>query len=278
MLKKIFLENLGIKLVSLFLALLIWFHATTEKNYTQTIRLPVKYSYTLPDSFILLSYPPKEVRLRITAKGKTLLKLKYSKAFYKVDIGPLDLGKDVIDMTQGAIPGIEGLEITEVSPKKVLFLVDRYTSKVIYSIRPTIVYDTLTMRVHVNRIKPHIVRLKGPRTVLRSISFISTDTILLDTFKTGKYTIFSRPRTPSQHVTIIKPDSLSIGLSITKFVFDTVNVLSKEGNPFILYITYPDTVKFSKDSLVCFTDTLSGKPYCEAQSQVKILKILPNKK
>ncbi len=271
--KNDFFEDLGIKVVALFLSLIIWFHATTEKNYTQIIELPVHYSYSVSDSLVLISTPPRKVRLRINAKGKTILKLKYTKSFYEVDVGRLDMGKNIIDMSQGAVPQVEDLEIMEVIPRKVLFLVDRYSTKVLYSIKPVFVYDSLKTKVSVDRIRPRTVRVRGPRTILRTMRFVTTDTVSLDTFKTGRYRIDVKLRTNLKYVSILKPQSVEIYFTVTRFVYDTVEVKTS-GGTLQVFLVYPDTVGFQSDSLECTVDSVSRRPVCRTPSMVQIQKIM----
>ncbi|GEM_PF-3890777 len=270
--KNDFFEDLGIKVVALFLSLIIWFHATTEKNYTQIIELPVHYSYSVSDSLVLISTPPRKVRLRINAKGKTILKLKYTKSFYEVDVGRLDMGKNIIDMSQGAVPQVEDLEIMEVIPRKVLFLVDRYSTKVLYSIKPVFVYDSLKTKVNVDRIRPRTVRVRGPRTILRTMRFVTTDTVSLDTFKTGRYKVNVGLRTNLKYVTILNPKRAEIYFTVTRFVYDTLKVKT-DNKTLLVFVVYPDTVSFQSDSITCSIDSVSKIPSCKAPSQVLIQKV-----
>lgn len=275
--KETFFEDLGIKLVALFLSLLVWFHATTEKKYTDIIELPVRYRYSLPDTLVLISIPPKKVRLRVNAKGKTILKLKYTKPFYEVNIGPLNRGKSTVDMSQGEISQEEGVKIVEVMPKKVNFIVDGYINRKIYSIIPRLKYDSLKMKVKIKRISPRVVLVRGPRTVLISLNHILTDTISLDTFKSGRYIIKTRPKINLKYVSILKPDTLSVEVIVTKFVFDTIEVSAQDGRKFTLYVLHPDTIKLTQDSVSCFTDSISGRPECRTSPYVVIQRIVEDK-
>ncbi len=274
--KKDFFEDLGIKIVALILSLIIWFHATTEKNYTQTLELPVKYSYVLPDSFVLISKPPERVRLRISAKGKTILKLKYTKSYYLVDVGRLDMGKNIVDMTQGVVPRTENLDIIEVIPRKVLFLVDRYSTKVLYSIKPVFSRDSSLVRVSVRRVRPRTVRVRGPRTILRTMREVETDTIYVDTLKTGIYEVEVSPRTNLKYVKIIKPAKLKVKFSVKRYVYDTVEI-KLDNRKFNVSLYYTDTINFVKDSLVCALDTVKNIPLCNPPEGVFIQNIIERK-
>ena len=269
-----FFNDLGIKVVALILSLLIWFHATTEKNYTEIIELPVSYTYNIPDSLVLLTTPPERVRLRVTARGKSLLKLKYTKNFYHVDAGKLDVGKNILDMTQGNIPGVEDIEVLEVSPQKVLFLVDRYSTKVIYSIKPVFVYDTARTHVYPRRIYPSTVRVRGPRTILRTLRYVLTDSIYLDTLKTGTYTRRVYLRSPVRLVHILKPNMVKVNFYLVHFLFDTVKTISSDSMSYVVFLKYPDTLRFIPDSVTCVADSVEKTVNCSVPDGVVLLKAI----
>ncbi len=266
-----FFNDLGIKVAALILALIIWFHATTEKNYTQVIEMPVTYSYQLPDSLILLSMPPRSVRLRVSAKGKSLLKLKYTKNFYRVEVGKLEIGKNIFDMSQGDIPGVEDVDILEVLPHRVLFLVDKYSTKVLYSIRPLFVYDSVKTRVKLRRLSARTVRVRGPRTIIRTLRYAVTDSIFADTLNSGDYTLQVAIKSPVRLVHVLKPRTTKVSFSVLHFNYDTLNV-QVNNEKYDLFLKYPDTLTFFKDSINCTVDSME-KPSCTFQQGVTLLNI-----
>lgn len=268
-----FFNDLGIKIVALILSLLIWFHATTEKTYIQTVELPVIYSFKVPDSLILVTTPPKKVRVRVSGKGKSLLKLKYTKTYYFVDAGELSVGKNILDMTQGNIPGMEDIKVLEVIPQKVLFLVDRYSTKIIYSIRPIYLYDTTNTHVYTKKITPHTARVRGPRTTLRMLRYLTTDTIYLDSLRTGNYTKNVSLHSPFKLVQILKPRNVKVSFSLIRFLFDTISVES-DSIRYKLILKYPDTLRINPDSISCKPDTFDNSLNCLFPEGVVLLNFL----
>ena len=179
-------------------------------------------------------------------------------------------------MTQGDIPGVEDVDVLEVNPQRVLFLVDRYSTKVIYSIRPVFVYDSTKTQVDIQRISPRTVRVKGPRSILRTLRYVVTDSIYIDTLKTGTHSINVYLESPRKSVQILKPRMVKVTFSLVHFLIDTIP-LPGDGTKFIAVLRYPDTLSFSPDSLICREDTVKKIPHCSVPEGVILLDLIKNR-
>ena len=88
--------NFGIKILSIFTALLLWFHVTTEKRYEKTIEIPIS-CVNLPENLLLTKSPPKLVKIKIRGNGKELLRFGRSIKVV-LDLKETDLGWKRIDL------------------------------------------------------------------------------------------------------------------------------------------------------------------------------------
>jgi hypothetical protein len=90
--RKLF-KNLGWKLGGLVLALILWFHLTTEQQFQKEIVVDIKY-INLPKNLELAPESQKLAYLRITANGKVLFRLLY-----------LDKIELIMDLSDFSSPG-----------------------------------------------------------------------------------------------------------------------------------------------------------------------------
>ncbi|MDI6739553.1 MAG: hypothetical protein QME74_04225, partial [Candidatus Edwardsbacteria bacterium] len=67
-------RNLDIRIASLLLATMLWFHAVTEEEYRVTVRCPVAV-INIPSGWTLLNRPAF-ANCTITASGKGIIALK----------------------------------------------------------------------------------------------------------------------------------------------------------------------------------------------------------
>ncbi|MCJ7508272.1 MAG: hypothetical protein MUO85_06020 [candidate division Zixibacteria bacterium] len=168
--EKIF-SNLGLKIAALFLALLLWFHATTDKTFVYDFDLPLVIS-NMPSDLILASPLPSKIEVKIRGKGKQLIKyflsdkenvvidvsqLKYREMDYIVRPEDIPLPKDL------------SLEVEKVdSPKQIKILLDYFSEKRV-PVRSQMEVITQSGYVQIDslELKPNKVLLSGPRTLTR---------------------------------------------------------------------------------------------------------------
>lgn len=97
---KIF-NNFDIRLASLVLALLMWLHASTEKEYQQKIYCPVLVT-NIPSGFVLAATPPL-VPCQITARGKDMIVFKLNPPKVQLDMGNRQVKKQTVQLSPGLL-------------------------------------------------------------------------------------------------------------------------------------------------------------------------------
>lgn len=114
------LDNLWLKLGAILLACLLWFHASTDKQYEFTFGYDLKMVNFSPE-LILAEPVPARVEVKIYGKGKELLKLLLSKErTLKIDAQKFSTGEIEIPLKKEMINLPEGLNLSVVdvsSPK-----------------------------------------------------------------------------------------------------------------------------------------------------------------
>lgn len=85
------LDNLGLKLFALLLAVLLYLHVLTDRVVEETVRFPLTVS-SLPDSLALASSPPAWVEARLRGTGKQILRLRYLRPALDVSLAGATTG------------------------------------------------------------------------------------------------------------------------------------------------------------------------------------------
>ena len=67
-----FIDNLAIKIGALLIALFLWFHAVTEKEYEVRRQVPIQIT-AIPNGLVLAKPVPAEALIRLKGKGKQLI-------------------------------------------------------------------------------------------------------------------------------------------------------------------------------------------------------------
>ncbi len=76
-------ENLWVKIASVILAILLWFHVVTEKVYQHDIYLPLEV-IDITGDLELVDAPPDSIKITVSAIGKRLLRTDWKKRGLKL--------------------------------------------------------------------------------------------------------------------------------------------------------------------------------------------------
>jgi YbbR domain-containing protein len=171
-------NNLKIKLVVLFIAILVWFFVKTEDNYTYSFKIPLRVTNLEPNR-IISNEIPKKIKINSWGKGRELLSLMLRKdIFYNLDVSKVHKSaKLVLEKNQ-----IKSLRETDI---EVLNIVAPDTVEVIITdliIKKVPVIPELDIQTYpgytvVNEIElnPDSIEVVGPESEIKNISAIHTE-------------------------------------------------------------------------------------------------------
>ncbi|MDP2983895.1 MAG: CdaR family protein [Candidatus Latescibacter sp.] len=171
------------KIVSVLLALVLWFNVTTDASFTTTVSIPVRYSNPA-GNLIVASELPKTVPVQIKGSGKTLIYFglkkisEHDQRYIPVNLANLSRGKHeiVLERNQvnlGSFSDVEVVGITENS--RFTLTIDREIKKSIQvrldslpDIKVAHGYTTVGKPLA----KPELVTVTGPEETVGSLSSI----------------------------------------------------------------------------------------------------------
>ena len=159
--REILFGNLGLKLASLFLALLLYAHVVTDQPREQVIQIPVTVT-GLPDTLAFLGQPPERIGIKVRGAWKDLIRLGLTSPYLAIDLakaapGPFSATVSIQEVTERALPPelSKLVTVTEVvEPRTVSLTIERKASKRVL-VRPRLV-----------GVPPSGYRLQGPATAL----------------------------------------------------------------------------------------------------------------
>ncbi len=179
--RSLFFDNVGLKLASFVLALLLYAHVVTEQPKEQLLRIPVTCS-GLADSLAILGKPPTEVDVKFRGKWKDLIRLQLSNTLLSIDLegvgpGPFAHAITKDEVADRALPPelAKVLEVTEIAePSRMEVVVEPRARKRVF-VRPNVVGEPAPgWRLEPPAAAdPDSVVVSGPRSVVEA-----TDTLL----------------------------------------------------------------------------------------------------
>jgi len=178
-------QNLDIKIVSVLIALLLWAHVVTDKEYES--RVPVLLvPGGLRPGLVLVENLPKEVPVRFQSKGRDLIRmhfLRYAPTL-KLNLASLPVGKNPVTLSVDEVEvpiGIIAKPLRVLHPGPLAVVLDTLWERRL-RVRPVLEGDLADGYVQGDPpiSTPEWVTLKGPKQLLLGFETVFTRPINLE--------------------------------------------------------------------------------------------------
>jgi YbbR domain-containing protein len=180
--RSLFFDNIGLKLASFFLALLLYAHVVTEQQRESILQVPVAFS-GLADTLAVRGTPPDHIAVTIRGKWKDLIRLGLSNPLLSVDLAGIGPGPYIEAITPEkmatrAFPPelAKVLEVTAVGdPGEVALTIEPKTEKWV-AVRARLAGETAPgWRLDgPPEVSPESVLVSGPRSAVEAADTLNT--------------------------------------------------------------------------------------------------------
>ena len=192
-----FAENLGLKFLSMVLAITVFLLVSDDKPTEMTVRIPV--AYTLPDDKVLVSERLDEVRVVVKGASRRLRKLD-ERELGSIMIDLRNAPNGEIAITPDMVTTPAGLSIASVSPRSMRVMFDKRTEKLV-EVQPAVAgrpqHGYITVEI---KPVPATVKVRGGEKLIAATSSVRTREISLE----------SRTETFSTAAQLVPPDGIEV--------------------------------------------------------------------
>ena len=210
------LQNLDLRLVSLALAVILWLHAATEREYTVAFNCPLAV-LNIPQGYVLAALP-KPVACDITATGKDLVAFKLRTPQVVVDAGNRQVRNQTFKLTESVLQCPFGLAARQVAfavPELVVKL-DRLGSKTVLLLPDLTGQPAEGFAVSDSTgAVPDSVALQGPEKLVEQIDTLLTEPVRIDELRQA-VDIRARVVVPDFQLFAAAPESATVRLRFEK--------------------------------------------------------------
>ena len=170
------LRKLGLKLLSVALAVALWLAVAGDPIAERGVRIPLAFE-NLPESMEILGDPPQGVDVRLRGSSGTLRRLDARDMVAIIDLESERAGERIFDMTSGRVRTPLGIEVTQVIPSTISLTLDTRGSRVVPIVpevrgAPAAGYLVATVEV-----EPAAVEVEGPESRLHDLTEAMTEPI-----------------------------------------------------------------------------------------------------
>ncbi len=209
--------NIGLKIVSIVFAVLLWFYVTAQMEGKETVKIPLEI-VNIPESLTVVNDIPRSIEVTMRGARSDLLKVRlFGNARLTVDLAGTQGPHLTVPLSKGMITLPEGIASDEVSINSPRILSIELERRVSGPIPVRAVFrGTLPpglILVGQPSITPDRVIARGPANAMRSLTEVLTETIDV-TNRRGKVSLETpivRPRGIE-----IEPRSVIVELAIAR--------------------------------------------------------------
>ncbi|MGH9342045.1 MAG: CdaR family protein [Acidobacteriota bacterium] len=174
-LRELFVKNIGLKLISLLIGVLLWLQIANQETVQRTISVPVEF-VNMPASLELASEYEKQVNIEIRTQQSGSIDERRLSAV--IDLQEAQVGTEVIPLSAQNIKNLPfGAEILNITPARIRLQLESIASKIIIveaklEGTPAPGYEVTEVRL----VPPEIV-ITGPQSRVQNISKAETEPI-----------------------------------------------------------------------------------------------------
>ncbi len=167
-------ENWGIKLLSLVLALALWFYVTSTGKTELTLSIPVELR-NIPAGMIVVGNVTSSLEVRMQGQERVLREGTFGKKVVAVlDLSMTKEGENVVQVSPDDINRPGGTVVTHLSQSEVKVRLERLMRKS-FRLKPVLRGVPATgYRLAGTQVTPPRIMLEGPASVMKTIATIET--------------------------------------------------------------------------------------------------------
>ena len=200
-----------IRIVSLFLAVVLWIFVGGENRVDKNIMVPVEI-INLPQNLVVSNQYKKEIEVSVSGP-RSLIENMEKNTLRQVDLTKARPGTLVVEHSNDTINVPRGVTVQRIQPSSVILSLDKLIKKKVPILVRTIGQVESGYFLKSKKTSPDIITITGPETTLQGVEKIFTKPVNL----TGMFHT-SQPQTPldlsSQLIDLIGETSVTVVLEI----------------------------------------------------------------
>jgi len=122
--KRVFIQNLGLKMLSVVLAIGLWFGVARSPVAEVEINVPIVFQ-RVPEKLEIQSLNVTEAQIRVRGPERLISRLRSTDVSAHVDLAAVVSGSRTFDLTPDSVHVPEGLEVVQVNPAHVTVMMER---------------------------------------------------------------------------------------------------------------------------------------------------------
>jgi diadenylate cyclase len=174
--QRTFLHNIGLKLVSLLLAIGLWTVVARDPIAEVEMKVPIEF-HNLPDNLEIDSASFTEAQIRVRGPERVIHRLQAADLHAEIDLASVRPGERTFDLTSRQVHVPQDLEVVQIIPGQFHLSFDSRETRTV-EVRPRVTGNFASgMRVKQVIADPSSVMITGPRRRVEAVEDAITDPV-----------------------------------------------------------------------------------------------------
>lgn len=174
--RKIFLENLGLKIAAVLLSVALWFFATSRGQSEISIDVPLVFR-NMPSGLEMVNNNIKTISLNIKGQERLIKNIKLSDIGIYIDLSKAKKGKSTYYVTRDNIKLPHGITVLNINPSSVKVSIEDTITKTV-KVMPVITGEPgKGYYVKSVEVAPQTVEIEGASSEVRKVNKIKTESL-----------------------------------------------------------------------------------------------------
>ncbi|MBZ5656743.1 MAG: hypothetical protein LAO56_15865 [Acidobacteriia bacterium] len=174
--QRTFVQNIGLKLVSLLLAVGLWFVVAHDRIAEVEMRVPLEF-HSLPENLEIDSASFTQAQIRVRGPERVIHRLEASDVRAEINLTNVRPGERTFDLTARQVHVPQGLEVVQIIPSQFQLSFDTRTTRTV-AVRARVI-GTFAGGMRVSQViaDPSSIMISGPRRRVEAVESATTDPV-----------------------------------------------------------------------------------------------------
>ncbi|MEW6262056.1 MAG: CdaR family protein [Thermodesulfobacteriota bacterium] len=211
-LTNLFTRNLGLKLLALGIAIVLWFMAVGRERAEVGFNVPLEL-VNIPPSLVIVNQVPDGVSVRIHGSVALTRQVSERKLRFSLDLSGATTGPNRFILQPESLNLPRELRVTRVSPDVITVELEKLAVKA-FSVLPVIKGEPVAGYVieEIN-LEPKTVEVRGPVSLVDRLDVIWTNPIDVTTLS-APATLQTKPSLPDMMLSVVKPTTIQVKVKV----------------------------------------------------------------
>jgi YbbR domain-containing protein len=206
--QRTFVHNIGLKLVSLLLAIGLWLVVARDPIAEVEMKVPIEF-HNLPENLEIDSASFTEAQIRVRGPERVIHRLQVTDVRAEIDLASVRPGERTFDLTGRQVHVPQDVEVVQIYPGQFHLSFDNRATRVV-EVRPRVIGNFASgMRVAQVIADPPNIMITGPRRRVEAVEAAITDPVDASGVMT-RATFVTQAYVPDPLIQVVHPTPIRV--------------------------------------------------------------------